>query len=154
MIKEKKISKMIVASARHYVENISDELIEQFTNDFEVQLAKTGVVRSESQNFFTVFHVDAYRDNNYEMELWVQIDTTKQNTDLITFKTIPENEVAYIVVTEDYENLQLSYDALYNYARENGYEVNGYPRETYHFDVSAPLGYYTEIQLPFTRKTT
>lgn len=153
MIQEKIIPKMLVASTHHFVGDVSDELIEELTSDFEKQLAETGAEKKEPQNFFTVFHVDGYRDQNYEVELWVEVEASKQNTDNITFKAIPETEVASILVSENYANLQSAYDALFDYLREHGYLVNGYPRETYIFDDSAPLGYFTEIQLPFIRET-
>jgi effector-binding domain-containing protein len=153
MVQEKITSQMLVASSQHFVKVVSDKLIEQFTNDFERYLAEIGAQKKEPQNFFVVFHVDAYRDEDYEMELWVQVEASKQNTDSITFKLIPETDVAYIIISENYENFQFAYDALFNYVQERDFIVNGYPRETYILDDNAPLGYFTEIQLPFSRET-
>lgn len=151
MIKEKTVSEMFIAAQTHHVDDVSDELIEKFTNDFEVHLSEAGAKPQEPQNFFTVFHVDAYRDTDYNMALWMQVETCLPNTDDIVFMRIPESEVSYIIVSENYENLRFAYDALFDYVQDRGYTVNGYPRETYLSDDSAPLGYYTEIQLPFMR---
>lgn len=153
MVQEKITSQMLVASSQHFVKVVSDKLIDQFTNDFERHLVEIGAQKKEPQNFFTVFHVDAYRDEGYEMELWVQVEASKQNTDSITFKHIPKTDVAYIIISENYKNLQFAYDALFKYVQERDFIVNGYPRETYILDDNAPLGYFTEIQLPFSRKT-
>lgn len=151
LIQEKITPQMLVASAHHFVESVSDNLIAQFTDDFEKNLAETGAKKKEPERFFTVFHIDAYRDRDYEMELWVQVEDCMQNSEHITFKTIPECEVAFIIVPENYENLKDSYDSLFDYVREHGLNVLGYPKETYIFDDSAALGYFTEIQLPFSR---
>lgn len=56
-----------------------------------------------------------------------------------------------ILVSESYENLQTAYNALFEYVREHGYIINGYPRETYYLDEKSSQGYMTEIQLPFFR---
>lgn len=152
MIKEKVISQMFIASSQHFVNQVTDELIEQFTHDFEKHLAETGAEKVKPQNFFTVFHVDEYRDKNYCMELWVQIEALKESTDNIQFKSIPESEVAYTLVSENYVNLKFAYDSLFHYVRKHGYIVSDYPRETYFFDAGAPYGYLTEIQLPFARQ--
>lgn len=85
------------------------------------------------------------------MELWMQIEVIKANTSSIQFKIVPQSEVAYIIVSENHENLRFTYDSLFNYVKERGYIINGYPRETYYMDDSAPNGYLTEIQLPFKR---
>lgn len=143
---------MVVASTQHFVSKVSDELIKQFTDDFEKHLSEAGAKKAEPQNFFTVFHVDEYREENYNMELWTQIEEMKGNTTNIKFKIVPESEVASIIVSENYENLKFAYDALFNYVHEHDYIVNGYPRETYLFDDSAPYGFFTEIQLPFKKK--
>lgn len=153
MIREKFIPQMFVASAEHFVIRVSDDLIEQFTNDFEKHLLETAAKKAEPQNFFTVFHVDEYRDNDYPMELWVQVEELQKDTQEIQFKSVPQIEVAYVLVSENYENLKSAYDSLFAYIKEKGYIVNGYPRETYLFDDNAPYGYFTEIQLPFTMKT-
>lgn len=151
MVQEKITSHMIVASSQHFVNKISDELIQQFTEDFEKDLAEAGAQKKEEQSFFTVFHVEVYRDEDYEVELWIQVEASKKNTDNITFKFIPETEVAYIQTCEHYESLQIAYDTLFDYVKERGFMANGYPRETYIFDDNAPLGYFTEVQLPFKR---
>lgn len=153
MIREKCIPLMFVASTEHFVNHVSDDLIEQFTNDFEKHLLETTARKVEPPNFFTVFHVDEYRDNDYHMELWVQVEELQKGTHEIQFKSVPESEVAYIMVSENYDNLKSTYDSLFAYIKEKDYIVNGYPRETYLFDDNAPYGYFTEIQLPFTRKT-
>lgn len=153
IVKEKLMPHMLVASATHMVKKVSDELIEQFTKDLEIHLDETGADIIEPQNFFTVFHVNAYREADYEMELWTEVESIRKNTENITFKSIPENNVAYVLVSENYENLQFAYEALFDYIHEHRYLVDGYPRETYIFDNSAPLGYFTEIQLPFIRKS-
>lgn len=152
MIKEKVIPQMFVASSLHFVKCVTDDLIEKFTNDFEKHLMETEAKKTDPQNFLTVFHVDEYTDKDYNMELWIQIEELKEDTDDVQFKAIPECEVAYILVSENYENLRTSYDALFRYVQNKGYIVNGYPRETYLFDDNALYGYFTEIQLPFTRK--
>lgn len=151
MVQEKITPHMIVASSQHFVKRISDELIQQFTDEFEKHLAHAGVPKNEAQGFFTVFHVEAYRDEDYEVELWIQVEASQQNTDNITFKFIPETEAAYIQTCEHFENLQIAYDTLFAYVKERGLIVNGYPRETYIFDDNAPMSYFTEIQLPFKR---
>ena len=151
MIKEKVVPQMSIAFSQHFVNDVTDELIEQFTNDFEKYLAETEAKKVDPQNFFTVFHVDEYRDRDYFMELWTQTETLTLSTAHIHFKSIPESEVAYILVSENYENLKSAYDALFKYVQEHNYIVNGYPRETYLFDDTAPYGYFTEIQLPFAR---
>ena len=151
LIKEKLVPKMLVASTQHFVKDVSDELIEQFTNDFEKYFAETEARKKEPQNFFTVFHVDTYREKDYEMELWVQVETAKHDTENVFFKDIPQSETVYVTVSESYENLGFAYDALFDYVREHELIINGYPRETYIFDDNAPLGYLTEIQLPFNR---
>jgi effector-binding domain-containing protein len=153
VIQEKVIQQMLVASSQHFVNYVTDNLIEQFNDNFEKHFLETGAKKTEPQNFFTVFHVDEYKERDYHMELWMQVEALKENTDDIEFKAVPESEVAYVIVSENYENLKTTYEALFKYVQESGYIANGYPRETYLFYDNAPCGYFTEIQLPFTRNS-
>lgn len=149
MIQERKIPQMVVASSQHFVSKVSDELIKQFTDEFEKHLEEAEAKETEPQNFFTVFHVEEYREEDYYMELWTQTKEMGNDTINVKFKIVPESEVAFIIISENYENLKVAYDALFSYVRERGYRINGYPRETYLFDDHAPYGFFTEIQLPF-----
>lgn len=151
MIKEKIAPQMIVASTQHFVKTVSDELIEQFTNNFEENIIITGAKKTEPQNFFTVFHVAEFRDTDYDMELWTQVDKAAESTEQIQFKTIDKSEIAYLVVADNYDNLDAPYISLFSYINENGYKLNGFPRETYLLDEKAALGFLTEIQIPFKR---
>lgn len=101
--------------------------------------------------FYTVFHVEEYRDIDYSMELWERVEELKENTKEITFLEVSESEVVYIRVAENYENLGKHYNALFNYIKENHLILNDFPRETYIMDAAAETGCITEIQIPFRK---
>ena len=152
MTKEKVIPQMIVASAHHHVASVTDDLIEKFSRDFEIKLAEAGAAGKKPENFYTVFHVNEYREYNYDMELWLEVEELMENTESIQYQIVPESEAAYVVVSETYENLKPAYDELFAFVKSKNYSICGYPRETYLPDPSAQSGFLTEIQLPFHRK--
>jgi len=149
MIEIKQIPKMTVASMQYFIHKATTKLINQITEEFEKSLLKVGIPEIEYSAFFTVFHVDSFRDTNYNMELWMQVEERKGNSDNIQFKEIDESEAAYVVTAKDYNNLSAPYITLFNYINEKGYKLNGFPRERYLPDETTPLGFLTEIQLPF-----
>lgn len=151
-IYEKTISNMYVATEKIFVDTVSDDLIKRLSKGFDEHFSNTDAVKTKPEEFFTVFHVEEYRDKDYEVELWYRVRRIKKDTDHIKFKLIQKSEAAYVIVSEKYDNLNYVYDELFSYIKDKGYRLNGFPREGYITDQSSDVGYFTEIQIPFRRK--
>lgn len=142
---------MLVAAASYKIHSVSDSLIEEITRKYNVAFEKSGATQTNPPAFYTVFHVEEYRDVDYVMELWKRVEEIKENTENITYYEISESKVAYLGVTEDYNHLEQHYHALFNFIKENHWILNGFPRETYIMDAASDIGYVTEIQIPFKK---
>lgn len=151
-IYEKTISNMYVATEKHSVDIVSDELIEQLSKGFNEHFSNTDAVKTKPEEFFTVFNAEEYRDSDYDVELWYRVRSLKKDTEHIKFKLVQKSEIAYVIVLQKRDNKKFVCDELFKYIKDKGYKLNGFLREVYVPDESSENGYYTEVQIPFLRK--
>ena len=151
MIKTKTLPRMLVASKSYQIQDFTTEMIEEISNNFSFSLEKSKSEPSTPSMFFTVFHVNAYRESDYTVELCERVGKRGRERAGICFYELEESEVAFIVTSDDMDALAKHYDALYRYMQDNGITQYDHPREAYIESFSSPSGYLTEISLPFSR---
>ncbi|MEA5026099.1 MAG: GyrI-like domain-containing protein [Erysipelotrichaceae bacterium] len=144
-IKQKTVPEMTVLADHHAVSLFHDELISQFTENMQTELIR---LKCKAIDFYTVFFVDAYRQTDYELELWSIITEQPLEKRRLIFKIIPASKVLYLFTEERPEQLRPLYNALFNYAKQQHWRLNGSPREHYRPSKRSATGYQTEIQLP------
>lgn len=149
-IYEKTISNMYVATQRHTVDIVSDELIEQLTKGFNEHFSNTDAEKTKPEEFYTVFNVEQFKDS--DIELWYRVRSLKKDTEDIKFKLVQKSEIAYVIVSQKCDNKKFVCDELFKYIKDKGYKLNGFLREVYVADESTENGYFAEIQIPFLRK--
>jgi len=92
-----------------------------------------------------------YKENNIKVRHNEAVKSLGVENEIIKFKELPETKVLSIFHKGAYSSLNEAYAFIFNYAKQNGYKVNGYVRECYIdgiWNKDSEEEWLTEIQLP------
>lgn len=90
-----------------------------------------------------------YRDHDIQIEYAEAVTSLGKDTDEIHFKTLDEAKALCIIHVGPWQNIGDAYAFAMKYIEDNGYELNGFPRECY---INGPWNkdseeqYLTELQ--------
>lgn len=147
----KHVEKRLVYCCRGYIPNV--EYIYDFIKTCAAELAKTNsdVKYSEPDYCCVIYPDDGYRESNVFIEYAQSVDRVGKNTEILKFKEIEAILAVSVLHHGKYENLRDAYLFAVNWAKENGYEIIGEPRERYihgAWDRKDESEWVTELQLP------
>ena len=147
----KKVEKRLVYCCRGYVADA--EKIHDFIKCCSAELAKSNpdVKFSEPDYCCIIYPDDGYRESNIFIEYAQSVDRVGKDTEIVKFKEIEPITAISVTHHGRYENLRDAYLFAVNWANENGYTLNGEPRERYihgAWDTDNELDWVTELQLP------
>jgi effector-binding domain-containing protein len=102
---------------------------------------------------------DQAPESEWVWELWAPVGgdpaTAEPAAEGCGVKRIPAQEVASAMHRGPYEAVAATYEHLFSWLTEHGYEIDGPPRELYYSDPEtvAPADYLTEVQIPVTSQS-
>jgi len=147
----KYVEKRLVYCCRGYIETA--EGIHDFVKRCSAELAKTNpeVKFSEPDYCCVIYPGDSYRESNVCIEYAQSVDRVGKDTELIKFKEMDPITAVSVIHHGKYDTLRDAYLFAVNWARENGCELMGEPRERYihgAWDRQEESEWVTELQLP------
>lgn len=151
----KELPEVIVASMRQVVCSYS-EFFNLCPNVMAKELERAGCVCSVPVYCFNIYHDGEYREKDIDVEICEAVTELKPDTEILKFKKIEKVENAICVLHKGpYESLRNAYVFIFEWIKDNNYEVNGHPRESYIdgiWNKETPEEWLTEIQVPIKIK--
>ena len=98
---------------------------------------------------------DGYRESNIFIEYAQSVDRVGEDTEILKFKEIESINAVSVIHRGKYDNLRDAYIFAVNWAKNNGYILDGEPRERYihgSWDRCDESEWVTELQLPVKGK--
>ena len=151
----RRVEARLVFCCRGYV--ASAESIHDFIKCSTAELKKTNpeVGFSEPDYCCVIYPGDGYRESGIFIEYAQSVDRVGRETEIIKFKQIEPITAVCVTHRGKYENLRDAYLFAVSWARENGYVLDGEPRERYihgAWDRKDESEWVTELQLPVREK--
>ena len=109
-----------------------------------------------SNDAFTIYHDEDYREENVDVELCASVNKAGQDTGSFKFRhTEPVPMMASTMVYGNFSNIAAAYTAFANWLDENSrYKMKGKNRQIVHrgpWNEANPEKYLTEIQIPLDK---
>ena len=151
-----RIEERLVYCCCGYIANV--ESIHDFIKSCSAELTRTNpdVRFSEPDYCCVIYPDDGYRETNIFVEYAQSVDRVGVDTELLKFKQIKPITAITVTHRGGYQTLRDAYLFAVNWARENGYVLNGEPRERYiHgvWDSQDESEWVTELQLPILEES-
>ncbi len=152
----KKIESRLVCCFRGYISNV--EGINAFIKNCLGELRRTNpeVKFAEPDYCCIIYPDEGYRESNVFVEYAQSVDRFGKDTENLQFKEIEEISAVSVLHRGSYDTLRDAYLFAVNWARENGYELVGEPRERYisgAWNRDNVSEWLTELQLPVLCKS-
>jgi DNA-binding transcriptional MerR regulator len=150
---EKSLPSRIFATHRRKVASYQ-ELFNLMPNVIGPEMQRLGCECPDPQSCFTVEHQSEH-GKEIDIEYFEAVKESGQDSELITFKTLPEEPLALCINHFGaYEGMPQSFADLYDYAEAQGYKPTGLARFCYIdgiWNKESEDEWLTEIQLPVTK---
>ncbi len=151
----KKVEKRLVYCCRGYIASVSG--IHDFVKACSMELAKTNpdVKLSEPDYCCVIYPDDGYRESNIFIEYAQSVDRYGKDSEILKFKEIEPITAISVIHRGEYDSLSDAYLFAVNWAKANGYTIDGEPRERYihgAWDRASEEEWVTELQLPVREK--
>lgn len=119
-------------------------------------MRKQGAVCRKPEYCFNIYHDGEYREKDIDVEICEAVIEAHMDSNGIVYKTIPAVPTAAVIMHKGpYEDLGKSYSELFSWIEENGYMIDGNPRESYIDGIwnrEDPKDWRTEIQIPVKKE--
>lgn len=119
-------------------------------------MKSVGAICAEPAYCFTIYHDGEYKESDIDVEICEAVVEARQDSDKVRFKLIPGFEnAACLIHRGPYSTLRETYNEIYAWITENGWEPDGPARESYIdgiWNKSNPAEWTTEIQAPVRRR--
>lgn len=146
----KELPKVIAASMRTRIPNY-DALFDVIP-PMGAEMERLGCVCAVPEYCFNIYHDGEYKESDIDVEVCEAVTEKKQDSDMITFKTIEKVETAACVMHKGpYKEFPKAYAAVLKWIEENGFEIIDNPRESYIdgiWNKDSEEDWLTEIQIP------
>ena len=150
----KQLPEVIVASMRTVVPSYNTyfDIVPKMGEYME----SVGAVCREPEYCFSIYHDGEYRDSDIDVEICEAVVAPCRESEKVKFKTIPAvPQAACLQHHGPYQSLQDTYNRLFTWIHQNGYQPADNPRESYiHgiWDREDPGDWLTEVQVPVILK--
>ena len=147
----KKVDPRLVFCCRGYIASV--EHIHNFIKECFSELVKTNPeVKFPSPDYCCIIYPDdGYHESNIFVEYAQSVDRKGEDTDILKFKEIEPATVVSVVHRGSYDTLRDAYLFATKWAKDNGYVLQGEPRERYisgSWNKGSVSEWVTELQLP------
>lgn len=110
-----------------------------------------------SQDTFSIYHDEDYREENVDVEVCVRVNEAGQDTELVKFRHTEHVPImACTMVYGEFSNIAGAYRSFAQWMQNNSqYKMSGANRQIVHrgpWNEENPEKYLTEIQIPLKRK--
>ncbi|WP_302760230.1 MerR family transcriptional regulator [Christensenella hongkongensis] len=150
----KSLPGVVVASLRRVIPNY-DALFELMPNVLGAEMQRLGCECAMPEYCFNIYHDGEYRETDIDAEMCEAVVEAKENTDIVTFKKIPEVPMAVCVMHRGgYDTLREGYAFGAEWIEKNGYVMCDSPRESYIdgiWNKDTEDEWLTEIQFPVVK---
>ena len=150
----KELPEVIVASVRKVIPNY--DAFNTLYPEMGKQMEAQNLTCLTPEYCFTIYHDGEYKESDIDVEICEAVTEFGQDTETMKFKQIGKIETAACVMHKGpYTTLGKAYAAIMNWIEQNGYEIIGLPRESYHdgiWNKENPEDWLTEVQLPVKKK--
>ncbi len=151
----KTLPSCIIASMRQVVGGYED-FFHLLPNVMAKEMERVGCECAVPEYCFNIYHDGEYKDKDIDVEMCEAITELKENTEILTFKEIPQVDTAVCVLHKGaYSTLGSAYDFAFNWIKKNGYEIMEHPRESYIdgiWNKESEEDWLTEVQIPVRMK--
>jgi effector-binding domain-containing protein len=115
-------------------------------------MIRQGAICRDPEYCFNIYHDGEYREKEIDVEICQAVVDFRKDGDGICYKKVPAVlKAAVIMHRGGYDSLGRSYSAILAWIEENGYVVDGHPRESYIDGIwnrNNPDDWRTENQIP------
>jgi DNA-binding transcriptional MerR regulator/predicted transcriptional regulator YdeE len=115
-------------------------------------MRKQGAVCRKPEYCFNIYHDGEYREKDIDVEICEAVVEARRDSDGVVYKKIPAVPTAAVIMHKGrYEDLGKSYSEIFSWVENNGYTIDGNPRESYIDGIwnrEDPKDWRTEIQIP------
>lgn len=147
----KELPEMIVYSEERRISNFS-KITDLVLQSAEECLRLNPKIQCVSPDYCYIEYLDGeYREKDILVRYSQAVTSVGVENDRIKFRQIPKTKAICIYHKGPYENLGEAYSFIMEYTEKNGFEIVGYPRESYIdgiWNKENPEEWLTEIQLP------
>jgi effector-binding domain-containing protein len=117
-----------------------------------IEMERVGCVCAIPEYCFNIYHDGEYKETDIDVEICEAITEMKQDTDILKFKIVNKVESAVCILHKGpYETLRDAYIFIFEWIKDNNYEVIENPRESYIdgiWNKESPEDWLTEVQVP------
>lgn len=146
----KELPEIIAASMRRVIPDYGALL--EIIPDMDAEMNRLGCIHAVPEYCFSIYHDGEYREHDIDVEVCESVAEKKEDSKILTFKTIGKVETAACVLHKgSYDGLPKAYAAILKWIEENGFEISGDARESYidgMWNKDSEADWLTEIQFP------
>jgi DNA-binding transcriptional MerR regulator len=150
----KSLPEVIVASMRTKVANY--DAFFDIVPKMGEYLKSVGAVCREPAYCFTIYHDGEYKESDIDVEVCESVVAPCRESGNVTFKTISAvGEAACLHHKGPYKTIHETYNRLFRWIAERGYDLSDNPRESYIDGVwnkTDEAEWLTEVQVPVKKK--
>ena len=96
------------------------------------EMERLGCVCALPEYCFNIYHDGEYRDKDINIEVCEAVTELKEDSEIVKFKVIKKVEKSACTLHKGgYDTLYKAYASLVKWIEENGFEMDGNPRESY-----------------------
>ena len=119
------------------------------------EMERLGCVCAEPEYCFSIYHDGEYREEDIDVEICEAVVEKREDSEMVCFKVIDAVDTAACILHKGpYEGFPQAYAAILRFVEENGYELCGYPRESYidgAWNKDTAEEWLSEIQFPIRK---
>ncbi|WP_070000067.1 MerR family transcriptional regulator [Cellulosilyticum sp. I15G10I2] len=151
----KELPEVIVASMRQVVASY-EEFFHLCPNVMAKEMERLGCICAVPAYCFNIYHDGEYKEKDIDVEICEAVTELKEDTALLKFKKMDKVSRAVCVLHKGpYNNLGEAYAFIFNWIKENNYEVIDDPRESFIdgiWNKESEEDWLTEVQVPVCMK--
>lgn len=119
------------------------------------EMERLGCICAEPEYCFSIYYDGEYREEDIDVEICEAVIEKREDSKMVSFKVIEAVETAACILHKGpYEGFPQAYAAILRFVEENGYEICGYPRESYidgAWNKDSEEEWLSEIQFPIRK---
>jgi DNA-binding transcriptional MerR regulator len=147
----KELPQVIVASMRTTVPSYNTyfDIVPKMGTEMKRQGA---VCQVNPEYCFTIYHDGEYKETDIDVEVCEAVNKACSDSDMVKYKSMDSIKTAACVLHKGpYKTIREAYIFLFSWIKENNYELDGNPRESYIdgiWNKEIDNDWLTELQIP------
>jgi DNA-binding transcriptional MerR regulator len=151
----KELPQVIVASMRTTVPSYNTYF--DIVPKMGEEMKRQGAVCQENPEYcFTIYHDGEYKETDIDVEVCEAVHKACEDSEMVKYKTMHTVKTAACVLHKGpYKSIRDAYIFLFRWIKDNNYEIDGNPRESYIdgiWNKDDENEWLTELQIPVRQK--